>query len=482
MKRIRSLAFFLAFLMLATLFASCGDSVNDPAESTSDPAIQSSVPIPSQTTTPAVTTSAPEDTGFDGYAFTIGASEIEKYYPKRDESGAYQSALDEEWGKLYEDLETQYNFSFNFEYADNSMEKVTLMLLTGEYPYDVQELRTAVAFPLAARGQIADYGSAEMLAAGLDVTDETLFYQPITQWTNINGGTWGVRFASKFYLPEFGYCMIFNKAMADTAGYPADTLYQMVRDGKWNFSVYKELCAGLVKDTDGDGNYDIWATGGGYNPYASEIMLAGGNAVSYIDGKWVYTLDSAESMDGMQFMYDEFNTFGWRHTGGAGEARTLFSEEQIGMIWAAGFYLTNETITGCEFEYGILPMPKGDNVEDYVDVLSTPIVLSMYAGNLDYDKNVQIMKLWAGVMNSPDNWQERVMEEFCRGNEIDFEMLTEYVFSKLKFGTYKLNSDMEKYIEQNCMNKIYNGELTPAAAVEAVMAQAQTLLDDMFNQ
>lgn len=483
----------LSALLALSLLAGC--SGGTAAETTASTTASEAATVPATsaattattsaaTTTEATTTEATTEAKLDfgGYEFTLGAQELTKYYPQADASGTYPDAQSQEWADRYAALEDEYNFTFNWVQTSYSYENVSLMLFSGDYPYDVQELRTAVAFPLAVRGQIANYDTAEMLAAGLDVNDPAQFYQPITQWTNINGGIWGVRFASKYYLPEFGYCMIFNKGLTEAAGYPADTLYQAVRDGKWNFSMYEDLCSKLVNDSDGDGTPNIYATGGGKNPYASEIMLAGGNAVTYENGKWIYTLNSKESMDGMQFMYDEFNTFGWRFGGGAGDSRNLFSQGGIGMLWAAGFYLTNSTITNCEFDYGVIPMPKGDNVDDYVDVLSTPIVLCMYNGNLDYDVNVKIMTLWSSVMNSQDNWQEVVMDQFCRGNETDFEMLNDYVLPKLKFGTYKLNSEMESYIEANCMNKIYSGELTAAAAVEAVMSSAQSMLDSMFNQ
>ena len=508
MKNTRILALVLAVLMVAALFVGCSNTENpaDTTAATTTAATTTAATTTEATTTEATTTEAttteattteattteattteatttePATPDFGGYVFTFGTTE-NKYLYATDEAGNPASALDEEWADAYAELEDTYNFTFDFKTAnERSMEDAMLMVLAGDYAYDAQDLRTAQLFPLATRGCMVNFASDEMLAAGVDVYDPELFYQPVTQWTNILGGVWGVRVASKYYLPEFGYVMLFNKQLCDEAGYPADTLYDMVRNHEWNFTVYKDLCSKLAKDLDGDGVNDIWGTGGGSNPYGSEIMLAGGNAISEIDGKLVYTLDSEKSMDGLQFMSDEFWS-GWRFvTGGASETRELFAAGKVGMAWAAGSWCTNPVITGSEIDYGILPMPVADDREDYVDCLSTPRVLCMFNGNCDYDVNVQILKLWADVMTDTENWKDTYCEKFCRGQEVDLEMLCDYVLPKIQFGTYKLTTEMESLVESECIYAIQDDHITPAQAVEAVVAKAQDMLDKTFNQ
>ncbi len=479
LQKKRMVGFLLVLCLLAAIFAGCSDGKDPQSTSNSTPDASGTGSAPADST-PAETTPAPETTelNFNGYEFTMGASAewVEKWMP-----AAGVNTLDDELLDEYAALEEQYGFTINVVQADNLIENVMPVVMGGDVPWDVFEMKTAQFFPLAVQNYLVNYDSEEMKAAGLDVDDPALVNIPLSRLSVIAGKQWGIRCCSKYDLPEFGYGILFNKDMVANAGYPAETLYQMVRDGEWNFTAYKDLADKIAKDNDGDGQWDVYSAGGGKNPYGSEVLLAGGSAIEERDGKWVYTLNEANSIQGLQFMYDVFNS-GHRLIGGAGDSRTAFAQEQVGMLWAAGFYLQNDTIKGCEFEYGLIPMPKGDDVEGYVDAISSPSEMIIFAGKADYDVNIPILSLWCAVMNSEDNWVEPVKEDFFRGSDEDMEMLTEYILPNLRLATYKLSAEMETLIENEVYWKVQAGELTPAQAAEAVSTQVQSILDGTFNK
>ena len=510
MKKTRILALVLAVVMVAALFVGCSNTEN-PAdttaatttaatttaattteattteatttEATTTEATTTEATTTEATTTEATTTEEPK-IDLEGYEFIVGIKSWEVYYP------TLENALHDEWRDEYDRIQDEYNFILNIQPASYKSADAATYIMSGDFPYDVHELKTCTIFPWAMRNGIQNMAADEMLANGIDVNDPNLFYQPSTQWTNLKGGTWGFTFASKYSLPEYGYCLMFNKDLCDSAGYPAEKLYELARNREWTFDVYKDLCSKIVKDNDGDGVYDVYATGGGYSPWCSEIMLAGGNCITEVDGKLVYTLDTPEALKGLEFMQYEFAESGWRNytpdpdgfTCDSGEDRAAFENGKVGILWAPGHLLTDEEIKAFDVDFGYLPMPICAPRTEYVDVFSTPKVLCMYANNPDLEKNCQALKIWASVINNAENWKDEFRDYFCRGDETDWEIFYDCILTKVEFGTYKISDEMASLFESEAMDMIVTGERTAAQAIEAVQPGMQKLLDDMFNQ
>jgi len=54
--------------------------------------------------------------------------------------------------------------------------------------------------------------------------------------------------------------VIFNKRLFEEAGLDPDLPYDLQAVGEWNWSKFEELCKFLTRDTDGDGQTDVYAT------------------------------------------------------------------------------------------------------------------------------------------------------------------------------------------------------------------------------
>ena len=503
MKNTRILALVMAVLMVAALFAGCANT-EDPSdttaatttaattteattteatttEATTTEATTTEATTTEATTTEATTTEAPK-TDLGGYEFKVQVGYgYESYMPTQD------NEIGNEWAEAIENIQDEYNFTLNIALGLADAGTIATWIMSAEFPFDVQEGCTSDIFPWAMKGAIQNLASDEMLGYGLDIYSPEQFYQPRTMMSALKGGVWGMIFASKFCTPKYGFCIMFNKELCESVGYPADKMYQMVRDHEWNFTNYKDLCSKLIKDTDGDSHPNIWATGGGYNPFGAEVVIAGGKAFTEIDGKLTFTMDSPEAMNGLEFMVNEFQDAGWRRVSSdgdrsAGEDREAFAAGEVGLLWAASHYPTDETIRGAEIDYGIIPMPVADYMEDYADSCNGPDVLFMFKGVQNKETVTKALLAWASVLNDPENWKEQYLQDFCRGDEESFEMLRDYILPKLTDGDFRLSTDLTTLIETECEDKIYYKQISAAGGVEAVKAKAQELIDEMLGQ
>ncbi len=59
---------------------------------------------------------------------------------------------------------------------------------------------------------------------------------------------------------EPGGGIIFNKRLFEEAGLDPDLLYDLQASGEWTWSKFEEICEILTRDTDGDGQTDVYAT------------------------------------------------------------------------------------------------------------------------------------------------------------------------------------------------------------------------------
>lgn len=461
MKRHRILALILTVVITLVLFAGCGGTGEKETTETS------------ATSAPAATTEKKLD--LEGYELIIRSPWVTEWQPDT------ATSLGNELNEKYESIQQEYNFTLKLDTLEDSYEPLMAEILSNKYTADIYDIKTDKSLPLGMKGLLVDWASERMKDFGIDVNDETLFNIYLSKLSVIGDKQYGLQVASQYYLPQFGYGIMFNKSLAASKGVTADSLYQSVRDGKWNFSAYLDLADKLSSDTNGDGVVDIYSAGGGNNPYGAEVYLAGGAPFTFRDGKWVYTLNEAKSIDGLEFMQEVFYKSRTRFTGGAGTSREMFRDGTCAMLWAAGFYLSNDVIKSCTFDFGLLPMPKGNKMDHYVDVISTPRILTMMSANVN-PKAVDAFKLWCSVMNNEQGWKDYMLNEALRGDQQAFEMVTEYIMPNTVLNTSSLSGESGKIFDDELFPKIRTGEMTPSQAAESQKDVLQGIIDKQFGQ
>ena len=175
------------------------------------------------------------------------------------------------------------------------------------------------------------------------------------------------------------HVLTFNKNMLQN--HNMEDPYELVRSGKWTIDKLGEMAKSVTRDLDSDGRYtvdDQYGLEFGIGWQVSVLMYSlGGMAfVKDSDGRPEFNLGS----DKLRSIYDKI--YGLFYAGlpaylyygtttettnmphiGIGSGRVLFCQYNIAMV---------ETLRNVEVDYGILPMPKYDELQkDYTAISFT---------------------------------------------------------------------------------------------------------------
>jgi ABC-type glycerol-3-phosphate transport system substrate-binding protein len=178
--------------------------------------------------------------------------------------------------------------------------------------------------------------------------------------------------------------LLFNKDLMANLG--IDLPYNLVREGKWTMDVMNEMIRDTAMDLNGDGimtSYeDRWGFSG-YNDTFHALLVAGGGALAVKDEYDIPYMDFASQRNlavldkVMDLYYNPEYVLnaqspprgGQSATDGADIHRKGFEEDRILMLWTRMRFV--EFFRGMESDFGIIPLPKFDEVQaDYYSVVN----------------------------------------------------------------------------------------------------------------
>ena len=474
-KHARILALLLAVCMITAIFAACSN--NDDPKQTS-----ATTPKAGDTTTPDtkpdVTTPAPLDVS--GYTFRImGSNDV---FPKTNEDGSYVNQNAQELAEKLEDLEEKLGITIE-KLDGGSLEQVTTAALSGDLLADIIWMHQQGYWPAAKQNALLPLDDEKLVNAGLNYADETRWYQPAVKWTALFGKTWGLNVASKYVAAPTGYFVTFNKDICASAGY--NDLYQLVRDKKWTWDVYREIARKATKDTNSDGVPDIWGTGA--TAWGNEAISNGVQFVGEVNGKWQMTIDSDAGIRALQFLYDMNYGDKTRLDESSGKCREAFANGTIAFNWSTMGHIDGPTssIFGANHDYGIIPMPMGPDATEYYSMTDNNRAFVIQAAHKDLDKAVAILNEWALIVNDTESYLDILDDGRCRTEE-DKQMMIDYIFPTYTLNMGKMNDDVWGIVDENddrgIISDVSYGGHTPKQAIEEWGDALNAALDKFFDQ
>ena len=475
-KYARILALLLAVCMITAIFAACTkDGDQEQTSATTPKSDGTTVPD----TKPDVTTPAPLDVS--GYTFRImGSNDV---FPKTNEDGSYVNQNAQELAEKLEDLEEKLGITIE-KLDGGSLEQVTTAALSGDLLADIIWMHQQGYWPAAKQNALLPLDDEKLVNAGLNYADETRWYQPAVKWTALFDKTWGLRVASKYVAAPTGYFVTFNKDICASAGY--NDLYQLVRDKKWTWDVYREIARKATKDTNSDGVPDIWGTGA--TAWGNEAISNGVQFVGEVNGKWQMTIDSDAGIRALQFLYDMNYGDGTRLDEGSGKCREAFANGTIAFNWSTMGHIDGPTssIFGANHDYGIIPMPMGPDATEYYSMTDNNNAFVIQAAHKDLDKAVAILNEWALIVNDTESYLDILDDGRCRTEE-DKQMMVEYIFPAFTLNMGKMNDDVWSIVDENddgrgIISDVSYGGHTPKQAVEDWRDALNAALNDFFDQ
>ena len=458
-KRARILALIMALVMVVAMFAACGGD-EEPA------------------TTTEATTAAPE-VNLQGYKFEIANGG--RILPQTNEDGSYKNADQQEFADRLDDLQAQLGITIeNVPLPEGDQIEVMIAAAMGQVKLgDIIYSDSDYFFSVANAGGLRPMDDQAMIDAGLNLADETRWYQPVTKLTNLLGHTWGLGVASKYITVQTGYFVAFNKDICAAAGY-AD-MYQLDREGKWTWDVYLDIAKKATQDTDGDGVNDIWGTGA--TAWGEEALTNGAQYVDEVDGKWVVTIDSEAGVEALQFLVDMNYADGTRWDEGSGACRQAFANGTITFNFADMGHINGpgSALFDSNHDYGIIPMPNGPRATEYSSMTDTCKALWMQASNMDYEKTVAIMNEWALIVNDEEGFLSLLDDGRCRTEE-DKEMLVNYVLPNYTLNLGCMSEEIWDIVDSGLISGVSYYGMTPQQAIETYKDSLNAALDEFFGQ
>lgn len=227
--------------------------------------------------------------------------------------------------------------------------------MSGESTWDFWRLPHAFFFDLATKGAFFDVGK---------ILPESYFdsMPRITAEKDaaITRGLGAQRYHFSIGVPDdYGHSLFvcFNKDMFEREGLPDP--YELYEEGRWDWETVEDLAIRLTKDTDGDGVIDQF----GFhwiNP--TYYIFANGGQIVKLDenGDMVFAMQD-------EAVYEALRTYHrWQNVLGltTGDWQMLdFEQGKAAMAWMP-FYEIHQV--DYEFDFGVLPLPKGPHVDECV--------------------------------------------------------------------------------------------------------------------
>ncbi len=348
MKRL--LAILLALVMCLSLVACGGD--NNPTTAPTTGGNEETEPSEN------ITTKAPIEkiTNFDGYHFLLA-----DWYAE-EETGTFNSSWAEFVYNYRKSVESEYNFTYerkNIALTGSYTELVPAKIMAGDKDVSMYYFFEGYVVPTISQGLLWDLNEL----SSFDPNDP--------KWDKISMETFTI--GDSIYAvdpatrePLMG--MFYNKRILEEAGLDPDLPYDLQANGQWTWEKFEELLAQVTKDTNNDGQTDVWGVCSTYGNLS--LFAAWSNEAAFItrdeNGKFVDGTSTPEFLESMEWL-QKLATQGWLYVynvGGAGDdALAAFQNGEVAFL-PYNFWLSEDpTLTKCVDDWGWVYLPYGPNAD-----------------------------------------------------------------------------------------------------------------------
>ena len=358
----------ILFLLTAALLlsASCGEASVDGKTTTPD----SSGDDIKESDSAATETELSDDLGkydFGGRSFSIYTRTTPLFYPYLDRQEATGDTIDDAVYNRNRKLEERFNFSFDEQYYDYTVEgndAPRKLLLAGDDTYQLYVGRCVHMFNYASEGYFYKIDDLTAINAEKPYWNSQLY-------DNLSIGNAHYFAVGDFNISafDFTHVLLFNKKMIDDLN--LGDIYSTVLDGKWTFDRFGEMSRAAVSDVNGDSVMDE-NDQYGYTSLGKQVLpgfwIAGGAlSMKKNDGQLVYTAPTDQKfIDVCQKVFEiTWNDNIWHRV-----PITVDREEEMQMFCDGKALFTDSSCFQISLtrdaatDFGIIPYPKYDETQD----------------------------------------------------------------------------------------------------------------------
>lgn len=358
----------ILFLLTAALLlsASCGEASVDGKTTTPD----SSGDDIKESDSAATETELSDDLGkydFGGRSFSIYTRTTPLFYPYLDRQEATGDTIDDAVYNRNRKLEERFNFSFDEQYYDYTVEgndAPRKLLLAGDDTYQLYVGRCVHMFNYASEGYF--YKIDDLTAIN---TEKPYWNSQLYDDLSIGNAHYFAVGDFNISAFDFTHVLLFNKKMIDDLN--LGDIYLTVLDGKWTFDRFGEMSRAAVSDVNGDSVMDE-NDQYGYTSLGKQVLpgfwIAGGAlSMKKDDGQLVYTAPTDQKfIDVCQKVFEiTWNDNIWHRV-----PITVDREEEMQMFCDGKALFTDSSCFQISLtrdaatDFGIIPYPKYDETQD----------------------------------------------------------------------------------------------------------------------
>ncbi len=167
--------------------------------------------------------------------------------------------------------------------------------------------------------------------------------------------------------------MFFNPDVLSAAGIDPNSVYDLQASGDWTWDAWEQMMAKCQRDTDGDGQDDIFGmcTNNGTCVTAA-VISNGGEYIGKQDGKFVYRLEDDATTEALNWIVDIFNKYNNHDPADAQwdyymqdfkSGKVAFMMDQEYQVGANGAFASDTPFTP-----GFVMFPKGPKASTYINL------------------------------------------------------------------------------------------------------------------
>ncbi len=221
----------------------------------------------------------------------------------------------------------------------------------------------------------------------------------------------------------------FNKRLLTEAGIDPESIYDMQADGTWTWDKFDELMNTVHRDTDNDGVVDVYGlTVNEGNMTTAAVFSNNGSYIGKDANGYFYNLESAETLEALEWTVDMFNKYDQHDPEGAewdyykeefvnGQAAFMVDDEYCG---TPGNFLQD-----MEDEVGFVMFPKGPQADTYINVWSNnPVAIPAC---YDEEKAWKIAFAWNLYTDQPAGYEDYMDLSNARAGIFDSRAVDETI-------------------------------------------------------
>ncbi|MBQ8402304.1 MAG: hypothetical protein IJX14_10295, partial [Clostridia bacterium] len=251
----KKLSLLLVMAMLLSSMAACGDS--ESAETTADTAAETETV--KETTELEARLAIPDnlpDRDFEGYDFRVLTRNRDDFI--KDVGADLELTGDVFNDALYnrnKTLEERFNFVLTAEFVDNNgtatHAAAQAAVLAGDDTYDIVENQVTQMAATCTSGIYLDWYTQ---LPYVDLT-QPWYIGNAAEALSVNGHAYAMIGEFCLDVLRFTYCMYYNQDIA--AEYDFENIFDVVKDGRWNYDYLKMLADTVYVDLNADGIKDF---------------------------------------------------------------------------------------------------------------------------------------------------------------------------------------------------------------------------------